>query len=175
MLSPSSYGGIRDNADTISSGLGAGLGDTEFSVTAYPGICAADQNCWGNPRGQSHQWFYTSDTSSRASVLYGGESTPRESVYSEALWTHSETEEPEPWDFSKRPAADAVVINIGTNDNNVANNVSTEAYIDGLTKIIQGVHGKWPNAQVVVMVVPFFLLFFLCLFSLFLFAGFVCH
>ena len=145
------------DADTISSGLGAGLGDTEFSVTAYPGICAADQNCWGNPRGQSHQWFYTSDTSYRASVLYGGELTPRESVYPETLLTHDETEEPEPWDFSKRPAADAVVINIGTNDNNVANNVSTEAYIDGLTKIIQGVHGKWPNAQVVVMVSSFFL------------------
>jgi hypothetical protein len=60
-------------ADTITSGLGAGLGDTEFSVTAYPGICAADQDCWGNPRGQVHQWFYTSDTSYRASVMYGGE------------------------------------------------------------------------------------------------------
>lgn len=52
--------------------LGAGLGDTEYSITAYPGICAADQDCWGNPRGQSHQWFYTSDTSYRASVMYGG-------------------------------------------------------------------------------------------------------
>jgi hypothetical protein len=45
-------------------------------VTAYPGICAADQECWGNPRGQVHQWFYTSDTSYRASVMYGGESSP---------------------------------------------------------------------------------------------------
>jgi len=53
--------------------LGAGLGDTEYSITAYPGICAADQDCWGNPRGQRHQWFYTSDTSYRASVMYGGE------------------------------------------------------------------------------------------------------
>jgi lysophospholipase L1-like esterase len=61
-------------------------------------------------------------------------------------------DKPEPWDFKKHPAADIVVINIGTNDQNQANNVSTEAYIDGLTKIIQGVHGKWPKAQVVVMV-----------------------
>jgi lysophospholipase L1-like esterase len=62
------------------------------------------------------------------------------------------TDNPEPWDFSKNPAADLVVINIGTNDNNKANNVSTAAYIDALTKIIQGVHGKWPKAHVIVMV-----------------------
>jgi lysophospholipase L1-like esterase len=65
---------------------------------------------------------------------------------------HNATDKPEPWDFSTRPAADIVVINIGTNDNNEANNVTTEAYIDALTKIIQGVHGKWPKSQVVVMV-----------------------
>ncbi|KAK3330537.1 SGNH hydrolase-type esterase domain-containing protein [Apodospora peruviana] len=112
-------------------GLAAGLGNTEYSITAYPGICAADQDCWGNPRGQVHQWFYTADTSYRASVLHG--------------------EKPETWDFSKRPAADIVVINIGTNDQNSHNNVSTPIYIDSLTKIIQGVHGKWPNAQVIVM------------------------
>jgi hypothetical protein len=47
-----------------------------------------------------------------------------------------------------------VVINIGTNDQNSANNVSTATYIDALTKLIQGVHGKWPSAQVVVMVLP---------------------
>ncbi|KAJ9143668.1 Lipase, GDSL-like protein [Coniochaeta hoffmannii] len=111
--------------------LGAGLGDTEYSITAYPGICAADQDCWGNPRGQRHQWFYTSDTSYRASVMYG--------------------DDPEPWDFKSHPAADIVVINIGTNDQNAANNVSTATYIDALTKIIQGVHGKWPKAQVIVM------------------------
>lgn len=63
----------RQEADIVISGLGAGLGDTEFSVTAYPGICVADQDCWGNPRGQVHQWFYTSDTSYRASVVHGGE------------------------------------------------------------------------------------------------------
>ncbi|KAK3367085.1 Lipase, GDSL-like protein [Lasiosphaeria ovina] len=112
-------------------GLAAGLGNTEYSVTAYPGICAADQDCWGNPRGQVHQWFYTSDTSSRAAALYG--------------------DNPEPWDFSAQPAADLVVINIGTNDRNEHNNVSTTAYIDALTKIIEGVHGKWPKAQVIVM------------------------
>lgn len=147
--------------------LGAGLGETEYSVTAYPGICAADQDCWGNPRGQRHQWFYTSDTSYRASVMYGGEFIIRPGLklpdqggcQRDGLWlslavvlTNGEPDNPEPWDFSKHPAADIVVINIGTNDQNSHNNVSTAVYIDALTKIIQGVHGKWPKAQVVVMV-----------------------
>lgn len=54
-------------------GIGAGLGDTEYSITAFPGICAADEDCWGNPRGQERQWFYTCDTSYRAQVAYGCE------------------------------------------------------------------------------------------------------
>lgn len=54
-------------------GIGAGLGESEYSVTAYPGICVSDQNCWGNVRGQSRQWFYSSDTSGRAVEQYGGE------------------------------------------------------------------------------------------------------
>ncbi len=37
-------------------------------------------------------------------------------------------------------------------DRNEHNNVSTAAYIDALTKIIEGVHGKWPKAHVIVMV-----------------------
>jgi len=61
-------------------------------------------------------------------------------------------ENAEPWDFSKQSAADLVVINIGTNDQNAHNNVSAQTYQDNLTKLIQGVHGVWPNAQVVLMV-----------------------
>ncbi|KAI1417412.1 Lipase, GDSL-like protein [Hypoxylon sp. FL1857] len=113
-------------------GVGAGLGDTEWSVTAYPGICVSDQNCWGNPRGQVHQWFYTSDTSWRATEIWG--------------------DEPEPWDFEKQETTpDIVIINLGTNDNNAANNVSTATYVDAYTKLIKGVHGKYPKAQVIVM------------------------
>ncbi|KAK3939420.1 lipase [Diplogelasinospora grovesii] len=112
-------------------GLAAGLGNTEYSITAYSGICAADQDCWGNPRGQVHQWFYTSDTSGRAAAMYG--------------------DDPEPWDFGRHPAADIAIINIGTNDQNPHNNVSAAAYIDALSKIIEGVHGNWPDAQVIVM------------------------
>ncbi|KAH8885698.1 SGNH hydrolase [Thozetella sp. PMI_491] len=112
-------------------GLGAGLGNTDYSITAYPGICAADQDCWGNARGQVHQWFYTSDTGWRATQMWG--------------------DNPEPWDFSKHPAADLVIINIGTNDQNAHNNVSAVSYIDAYTRLIQGVHGKWPQAKVIVM------------------------
>ncbi|KAH8166071.1 hypothetical protein CIB48_g2158 [Xylaria polymorpha] len=59
---------------------------------------------------------------------------------------------PEPWDFKKMETTpDLVIINLGTNDNNVANNVSAEAYVAAYKKLIQGVHGKYPDAQVVVM------------------------
>ncbi|GKT96372.1 GDSL-like lipase/acylhydrolase [Colletotrichum tofieldiae] len=99
-------------------GVGAGLGNTEYSITAYPGICVADQECWGNPRGQSHQWFYTSDTGGRAAEVWG---------------------------------ADLAVINLGTNDANAANNVSKATYVKHYKRLIQGIHGKWPEAQVIVM------------------------
>lgn len=90
--------GMYDTYEGLSSwawGVGAGFGNVEFSVTAYPGICLVDQNCWGNPRGQAHQWFKTSDVSYRAQQIWG--------------------EEPEDWDFAAHPAADMVIINIGTN------------------------------------------------------------
>ncbi|KAJ0347968.1 hypothetical protein COL154_010046 [Colletotrichum chrysophilum] len=79
-------------------GVGAGLGNTEYSITAYPGIY-----------------------------------------------------NPEPWDFSRNPAADLVVINLGTNDANAANNVTKSTYVESYKKLIQGVHGKWPEAQVIIM------------------------
>ncbi|KAI5860702.1 SGNH hydrolase-type esterase domain-containing protein [Durotheca rogersii] len=121
-----------EGLSSFAYGVGAGLGDTEYYVTAYPGICVSDQNCWGNPRGQAHQWFYTSDTSWRASTIWG--------------------DAPEPWDFERQETTpDIVVINLGTNDNNSANNVSTATYVDAYTKLIQGIHGKYPKAQVIVM------------------------
>jgi lysophospholipase L1-like esterase len=101
-------------------------------VIAYPGICASDQECWGNPRGQVHQWFYTSDTGGRAASIWG--------------------ENPEPWNFTQQETTpDIVVINLGTNDNNDHNNVTTETYVEAYTRLVQGVHGKYPEAQIVVM------------------------
>jgi len=63
-------------------------------------------------------------------------------------------ENPERWDFSKHRAADLVVINIGTNDANSHNNVSNVTYVESYKRLIAGIHGVWPQAQVVVMVRP---------------------
>ncbi|KEZ39367.1 hypothetical protein SAPIO_CDS10067 [Scedosporium apiospermum] len=112
-------------------GVGQGLGNTDYSITAYPGICVSDQDCWGNTRGQSHQWFYTTDNSWRSKEIWG--------------------DEPEPWDFGKQQDADLVIINLGTNDANAANNVTKETYVEHYKRLIQGIHGVWPDAQVVVM------------------------
>ncbi|KAI0020678.1 SGNH hydrolase-type esterase domain-containing protein [Xylariomycetidae sp. FL0641] len=121
-----------EGLSSFAYGASAGLGDTEYYITAYPGICVSDQNCFGNPRGQVHQWFYTSDTSWRATQIWG--------------------DNPEPRNFTEQESTpDIVVINLGTNDNNEANNVSTAAYVDAYTKLIEGVHGKYPDAQVLVM------------------------
>lgn len=111
--------------------IGAGFGNVEFSITAYPGICLHDANCWGNPRGQTYQWFQTSDTSWRASQLYG--------------------ENPEKWDFSKQPQADIVLINLGTNDNNTANNVTSEQYLNSYLDFVGKVHEVYPGAQIILM------------------------
>ncbi|KAG9238734.1 GDSL-like Lipase/Acylhydrolase-like protein [Amylocarpus encephaloides] len=112
-------------------GLAAGLGDTEYSITAYPGICAFDKVCWGNPRGMFYQWYYTSDVSWRATQIYG--------------------DNPEPWDFSRQPAADIVIINLGTNDANAANSVTSAEYVSQYTMLIQGVHAVFPEAQIILI------------------------
>lgn len=111
--------------------IGAGFGNVEFSITAYPGICLTDANCWGNPRGQTYQWFQTSDTSYRASQIYG--------------------ENPEPWNFAAHPAADIVLINLGTNDNNTANNVTNQQYLSSYLDMVAKVHKVHPNAQIILM------------------------
>lgn len=126
--------GYTDTLEGLSSyawGVGEGLGNVEFSITAYPGICLVDQDCWGNPRGQMYQWYQTSDTSPRAQALYGSN--------------------PEPWDFHAHPAADLVIINLGTNDNNTYNNVSGAVYYNDYIKFVTNIHEIWPNAQVILI------------------------
>jgi hypothetical protein len=113
-------------------GLGAGLGNTEYSITAYPGICLYDKQCYGNLRGQLYQWFHTSDTSGRAIDIWG--------------------DKPEVWNFAAHPAADLVFVNLGTNDANSVNNVTTAGYVKEYTMLIEGIHGVWPNAQIVLIV-----------------------
>ena len=58
---------------------------------------------------------------------------------------------PEPWNFSAYNPADIVIINLGTNDNNTANNVSTSTYVSSYTKLVNNVHTKYPKAQIVLM------------------------
>lgn len=59
---------------------------------------------------------------------------------------------PEPWNFTQQQDADLVIINLGTNDANSANNVSSETYVESYKRLIEGVHGVWPSAQVIIMV-----------------------
>ncbi|KAL4999953.1 SGNH hydrolase-type esterase domain-containing protein [Aspergillus recurvatus] len=109
----------------------AGLGNVEYHLTAYPGICLHDQECWSNPRGQIYQWYRTTDTSPRATKIYG--------------------EVPPDWDFNAQQPADLVVINIGTNDNNPQNNVPSEKYFTDYVKLVADIHRIWPHAQIVLM------------------------
>ncbi|KAF2404454.1 acetylxylan esterase [Trichodelitschia bisporula] len=118
-----SYEALSSWAWQVSRGLGV-----ESSITAYPGVCLVDAPCWGNPRGQAHQWFQTRDTSWRGNSL--GE---------------------EKWDFTRHPAADVVLIHIGTNDNNTANNVTAERYVSAYKELVQGIHTVWPKAQIVLV------------------------
>jgi hypothetical protein len=113
-------------------GFAEGLGNVEFSIEAYPGICLVDKQCYGNRRGQTYQFYQTSDTSGRAIEIWG--------------------DEPELWDFPAHPAADMVVINIGTNDNNSANNVSAPQFQQSYIDLIAGIHEVWPASQIVIFV-----------------------
>jgi len=60
-----------EGISSYSWGLMYGFGDTEFSVTAYPGICLHDSRCYDNMHGQTYQWLKSSDTSGRALEIYG--------------------------------------------------------------------------------------------------------
>ena len=111
-------------------GFAEGLGNVEFSIEAYPGICLVDKQCYGNLHGQTYQFYKTSDTSGRAIEIWG--------------------DEPEEWDFPAHPAADLVVINIGTNDNNSANNVSAPQFQQSYIDLIGGIHHIWPETQIII-------------------------
>lgn len=107
-------------------------------------------------RGQTYQWFHTSDTSYRAISIYG--------------------DNPETWNFGAHPATDLTVINIGqplnsailysfkadepyvlivsigTNDNNSVNGVTSDQFYNSYIELIEGIHEVWPNTQIVVFV-----------------------
>ncbi|EME77757.1 uncharacterized protein MYCFIDRAFT_191153 [Pseudocercospora fijiensis CIRAD86] len=127
-------GTTLEGISSWSWGVAYGLGDTEFSLTAYPGICVTDTNCWGNPRGQVHQWRKTCDTSGRAVEMYGPN------------LTHAPD-----WDFSKHPHPDLTIINIGTNDNNTHNNVTSEQYTSSYIKLLTDIHATYPHTKIIIL------------------------
>lgn len=45
-----------------------------------------------------------------------------------------------------------VVINIGTNDNNSANNVSAPQFQQSYIDLISGIHSVWPDSQIIIFV-----------------------
>lgn len=122
-----------EGISSYSWGLMYGLGNVEFSISAYPGICLHDSRCYDNIHGQTFQWLKTPDTSDRALEIYGhGQEIPD-------------------WDFSAHPPADITVINIGTNDNNTSNNITASEFYDSYIKLISEVHKRWPDSQVIVL------------------------
>jgi hypothetical protein len=44
-----------------------------------------------------------------------------------------------------------VIINLGTNDNNTYNNVTSESYHSGYIKLINDVHKVWPQSQIIMI------------------------
>ncbi|KAF2430388.1 acetylxylan esterase [Tothia fuscella] len=121
-----SYEGLSSWPWALCNALG-----TEFTVSAYPGNCLVDTECWGNLRGQSYQWFQTQDTGWRSTQLYG--------------------KNPEPWNFTAHPAADLVIIHLGTNDNNTHNNVSSATYLKTYIEFARKVHDVWPKSQIILV------------------------
>jgi lysophospholipase L1-like esterase len=120
------YEGLSSWAWALCQSLG-----TEFSITAYPGNCLVDKECWGNARGQSYQWFQTSDTSWRSAQLYN--------------------KSPEPWNFTTHQPADLVIIHLGTNDNNTHNNISSFAFKTTYIDFAKKIHSIWPKSQIILV------------------------
>ncbi|KAE8389676.1 SGNH hydrolase-type esterase domain-containing protein [Aspergillus alliaceus] len=110
----------------------AGLGNVEYTITAYPGICLVDKKCYGgDARGMTYQWSRASDVGDRAKAAFG--------------------DEPESWNFTAHRAADLVIINLGTNDGNAKNNIPSDDYYQSYVTMIEEVHRVWPKAQIVLM------------------------
>ncbi|KAK4499790.1 hypothetical protein PRZ48_007976 [Zasmidium cellare] len=133
-LSAGQYATLEGIA-SYSWGLAYGLGNTEFSITAYPGMCAYDGNggyCYGGgprQRGQEHQWLKVSDNSERAVAMYGNN--------------------PPNYNFRAHPAADITIINLGANDS--GQNVSDEQFFNAYTKLIDEIRRQWPRTQFIIL------------------------
>lgn len=55
------------------------------------------------------------------------------------------------WDFAAHPAADITVINLGTNDNNTANNITATEFYTSYIELINKIHVRWPQSQIIII------------------------
>ncbi|KAJ5140727.1 Esterase SGNH hydrolase-type subgroup [Penicillium atrosanguineum] len=128
-------GGQFATYETISSWgylFAAGLGNAEHTITAYPGACLADLQCYGgNAHGMTWYWNRASDPGSRANEFFG--------------------HEPEKFDNKAEQPADLVVIQMGGNDHRHPNEIPGNEFYHAYVALIDDIHSTWPHAVVLIV------------------------
>ncbi|RAH68065.1 SGNH/GDSL hydrolase family protein [Aspergillus aculeatinus CBS 121060] len=128
-------GGQYATYETLSSWsflYGVGLGDAEFTITAYPGVCLADMQCYGGGvHGMTWWWNRASDPGARAHQFYG--------------------DNPPAFDNSAEQPADLVFIQMGGNDWRHPNEVPGDKFYQAYVDMVEEIHRVWPKAEIVLM------------------------
>ncbi|KAJ5234650.1 uncharacterized protein N7469_003818 [Penicillium citrinum] len=110
----------------------AGLGNVEHTLTAYPGVCLVDKQCYG---GQSHgmnwYWHKASDPGSRAREFFG--------------------DEPEDFDVKGDQPTDLFLIQMGGNDHRHPNEIPGRNYYHTYVELIDDIHRNHPHATVLLV------------------------
>lgn len=110
----------------------AGLGNVEHTLTAYPGVCLVDKQCYG---GQSHgmnwYWHKASDPGSRAREFFG--------------------DEPEDFDVKGDQPTDLFLIQMGGNDHRHPNEIPGRNYFHTYVELIDDIHRNHPHATVLLV------------------------
>ncbi|TQB72603.1 hypothetical protein MPDQ_006736 [Monascus purpureus] len=110
----------------------AGLGNVEYTITAYPGACLVDNQCYGGVHGMTWYWHRASDPGFRAAQMYGPE--------------------PEEFDVGAGQPADLVLIQMGGNDHRPPNEIAAPDFYHAYIDMIEDVHRTWPHATVLIVV-----------------------
>lgn len=128
-------GGQYGTYETLSSWAWlfvAGLGNVEHTITAYPGVCLVDKQCYG---GQSHgigwYWHRASDPGSRARATFG--------------------DDPEEFDVKGDQATDLFLIQMGGNDHRHPNEIPGRNYYHAYVELIDDLHRTHPHATVLLV------------------------
>lgn len=109
-----------------------GLGNAEYTITAYPGVCLADMKCYGGGvHGMPWFWHRASDPGVRAQAMYG--------------------KDPEKFDVKGDQPADLVIIQMGGNDHRKPNEISGDDYFHDYVRLVDDIHHTWPKATIVLM------------------------